>query len=395
MRHQSNQYGKKIGTSLSLFEGPMRLKIGVITFHYAVNYGAVMQAYGLTSFLRKAGHDVEIIDYRPPSARRYVLRAVVGSRWNVTAMLQDFRKYRLFMRFLQRRFDRTERAYLQSHALKTLAERYDVVITGSDQVWNTNTFGYEPAYFLDFGNAASARLVSYAPSSGSTEDWGGAAPEIKRLLERFHHLSVRDDATANLVESQTGRRPTIVLDPTFLGDFSQLIDDRPACDVPYLLVYHVQKSAAVDRWVDLLKKSLGLKVVVVGAPSAAADETHVAVAPERWLGYINGAQFVVTNSFHGTIFSLLYRRPFLVVPHRSGSMRLVDLLERAGLSERFLPTEADASALPKNLIEIDYGAVHRRLEEPLSRSRGFLEQALATACDEQHARLRRKPSHAP
>ena len=130
---------------------------------------------------------------------------------------------------------------------------------------------------------------------------------------------------------------------------------------------------------DVIKRKLGLRAVTVGARSEAADENLVTVSPGQWLGYVKNASAVVTNSFHGTIFSIKQQRPFFVVPHKSGSMRLVDLLERAGLPERMLPAEVSEASLPENLLEVEFDSVHARLADAIKQSQAFLESAAKQA----------------
>ncbi|MGB0767558.1 MAG: polysaccharide pyruvyl transferase family protein [Phycisphaeraceae bacterium] len=356
-----------------------RLTIGIITFHYAINYGAMLQAYALLDTLTRAGHDAEIIDYRPKHSREYMLRALGRSRWHPVGMAKDFLKYRRFMRFMSRHLPTSKKTFYRNEELAELRDAYDLVFTGSDQVWNNKTFGYEPPYYLDFLDPERTTLASYAPSAGSTETWGDNEDDIRRLLGRFHCLSARDQSTLDLVAGCLGNPPEHVLDPTLVGRFDTITDDRRAHPDPYMLIYHVMQSEVIDRKAAEMKQKTGLYTIALGDRSVPADQTRIAVAPERWLGYIKHADMVVTHSFHGTIFSILFRTPFVVVPHRSGSMRLIDLLQRAGVPERLLEPDTDLNALPDSFWDIDFEAIHKRLAPDIARSKAFIDHALQHA----------------
>lgn len=354
------------------------LHVGVVTFHHVVNYGAVLQAWALCDAIRQRGHEPEILDYRPYTARRYVLRALLQSRWNPREVGRDAVKVVKFLRFIHHRLPVSRRTFRQAEGLGGAADKYDAVLTGSDQVWNTRDFGLDRSYFLGFVDPDQTRLGSYAPSAGATTDWGDDAPEVGALLRRFHHLSARDTPTKRLVSEVSGRDAVEVLDPTFLGRFDRLIDDRPIARGSHLLIYQVVASPEMERRTRELKEALGLPAVVVGGRSPAADRECVAVSPQRWLGAVKNADFVVTHSFHGTIFAILYRTPFLVVPHKSGSMRLADLLKRAGVSERLLDPRDPLPGPVEELKKVDFDEVHRRLAPLIKASGGYLDEVLQT-----------------
>jgi len=355
------------------------LRIGILTFHYAINYGAMMQAHGLVDYLSRAGHDVQVIDFRTRVAKRTLLRDVARSRWRPTAMWRDLSKAIAFQRFAHGNFKNSP-TFNQDDDLSLLNDRYDLIIAGSDQIWNIDMFGFEPAYFLDFVDPPRTRLAAYAPSAGPVQQWGDAGPKIAELLNRFHHLSVRDQHTGKLVKEASGRDVTHVLDPTFLGDFDTIVDDPgPPIDEPYILCYYVGRPKAVHVGFDLFKKRMGMKALVVGDPSPAADVTHIAVSPERWISYFRHASFVLTSSFHGTIFSILTRTPF-AIPFRSDSMtRQVDLLSRIGLTDRIVDAATELVGLDDSFFEIDYDRVYKMLEQPVAESRRYLDGVLVDA----------------
>lgn len=356
------------------------LRIGVLTFHCFVNYGAMMQAYGLVSYLTNAGHKVEVIDYWFPHARRSLQHDLGRSRWRPVAMARDVQKICKFWAFTRRSFPLTAKKYDERSDLRELSDRYDLIVAGSDQIWNTALFGYLPDYFLRFADPARVRMAAYAPSAGATIDWGHNTSEIGGLLRRFHHLSVRDLPTAELVRQASGRSAVHVLDPTFLGDLPRAFPDRGSPETaPYALGYFVERKKEIHQAFDTVKRRLGLKLVVVGDRSPAADIQRVAVSPGRFMDYFRHATIVLTNSFHGCILSILCRRPFVIPYHSPGMTRQRDLLERLGLGDRVRDVVTDPSALGDDCLDLDYEAVYRRLEEPRALSHHFLDGVLRDA----------------
>lgn len=357
----------------------MSLRIGLLTFHHVINYGAMMQAYGLVDYLTRAGHDVEVIDYRFPYARRIMLRELARSRWHLPKMARDLTKGFKFHRFNRKHFEQS-RTFRDANDLTALKDRYDLIIAGSDQIWNTHMFGFLPAYFLNFADPAKTQLASYAPSVGNLDQWGPEQDEVGKLLGRFHHLSARDEPTRQLVKQACGRDAKLVLDPTFIGNFDGLVDDAgPPIDEPYILGYYVGRPKPVHEGFERFKKRLGIKVLLVGDPSSAADETHIAVSPQRWLSYFKHARFVVTTSFHGSIFSILNRKPF-AIPFRSSTLnRQADLLRRIGLEDRIIDAATELDAVDESYFDIDYDPVLAKLQELIADSRSYLDGVLESA----------------
>ena len=344
-------------------------RVGVLTFHRVPNFGAALQAWALQDAIRGLGCYVEVLDYRPrileTNFRRRGLRAVVPSlgRWRM-------------QRFVSREFELSPTLATAADVARYVAGApLDVLVCGSDQVWMTDdTQPFEGVYFLDLAIPETVRRVAYAPSCGSIQAFGRHSADVRRSLDRFDHLSVRDFNSVELLRGIGIRDVATVVDPTFLTDFGGLPLRRRR--KPYLAVVGRTDPAAC-RVIESIAGRMGLRVVSAGARCAAADEEHPFVDPTEWVSWISDAEFVVSSLFHGIAVSLSLRRPFLGVDAAGRGFKIVDMLERLGLGDRFL-TKDDEGNLPWNstTLELDYSGVEASLASAVSASRQYLQRAV-------------------
>ena len=317
-------------------------KIGTITFHWATNYGGVLQAYALQQALLKLGEDTEIIDYVPFRVRAWiVLDNIKGRRFG------EFRKERSIARFRRERLCLSKRRYAFDGALKKAAADYTHIITGSDQVWNysfVTTHGKKPklSYFLDFAGD-DVKKFSYAASFGADKMPADYESIVRSRLEKFSAISVREDTGLDIIRGM-GLPACRVCDPTALltkEDYEKLLPDK-APRAKYICSYLIHEgqatAQAVESAVTELRSDLALRRI------ASSDGVT------EWLGAIQGAELVVTNSFHGVMLSLLMETPFIAVPVEGWAMnaRVENILRSTGTSER-LVSSADKDAVKKAL----------------------------------------------
>jgi len=353
------------------------MRIGILTFHWANNYGAVLQAYGLANALQTMGHTVRFIDYTPPG---HGLRWWQGWGFRSGRELPARVLWRLRFEWFRKRHLPTTPQCRSRTDLTAVSRRLDAVIVGSDQVWNGHLTGsFDPTYFLDFVDDHRCRRISYAACFGDTRQPQETVDRAGALLTRFHALSVRNEMSADLVESFSAARPEVVLDPTLLCDYSQFLGATSKA-APYIAVYylaHPQPSHGLEV-LRIVKKRLNLPMVLIGtdADVSWADRTVLSAGPVDWLRILKGAAFVCTDSFHGTIFSIKLKKAFIVWRGYRPD-RLQDYLGRCGLQDRLL-SQSDEATLHR-LIEtsIDYAEVANRLAPHLARSKDFLAKALA------------------
>ena len=355
------------------------MKVGIITFHHTTNYGATLQAYALSKTIKKWGHHVEIIDYRPKGAVLFYLRQLLPFQNKRLQWNKDFYQH-ILQAVKMRRFLRSDlqlspfKCYSNSK-LGQLVETagYDAVVTGSDQVWclTTKFRQFDPAYFLDFlEDKDSCLKVSYAPSVGGTKTFGNQKDEICDLLGRFDRISVRDWHSADLLREECNIESVKVLDPTFLIGYEDILVP-PNAKKPYLLIYNHQGLGELQkRIIEKVSQNRNLEIVSIGSTLKVADRSLVAIEPKAWIGYFKQASYVVTNTFHGTIFSIIFKRDFSVFVGEGKKNKVFDLLALLDLENRIMTDTTNEDRI--DTLEIDYDSVYKKLIPSVEKSTAFL-----------------------
>lgn len=348
------------------------MKVGIITVHSVPNYGAVLQAYALATYLRSTGHDTQTIDYRQPQ-----LEAMYRMRWKFPPAINHWLRLRRNDQFVDTQLP------LSSFKCRSVGEftphikNFDAFITGSDQVWFTGPVQYyDPMYFLDFP-APEKRKISYAASTGGTTDFGEFKPRIREALAQYNHIGVRDSHTAQLVTPLAPHAPTQVVDPVFLCDFTDLIRPKPPCAEPYLLVFG-DFSGRLAPALQAIIKATGLKTIVsLQYPCPQATHRVAAPSPTDWLTYFRHATFVVTSYFHGAAIAAKFERPFISIPTPGRRIKVATMLDWMGLSRRcFLTDPTTTECAARSGESTDWADMRKRLAEKVSQSKAFLEIAL-------------------
>ena len=260
--------------------------------------------------------------------------------------------------------------------LLALKDRYDGVICGSDQVWNPDITGSDRSFFLDFCGE-NTRRIAYAPSFGISRFPEDFREMIRPLLEEFTDLSAREMPGKKLVEELTGREVPLVLDPTFLlqqQQWEQLEQPHRAGDGDYILYYTVRRTDSLMKFCLEKAREKNLKVVYVGGnPLKQLKNKKLQYAydlsPGQFLYLLHHAKYVVTNSFHGTAFSLHYKKDFFLELSSLTNSRLQQIVETAGLQDRVIG--GDCSDGP-----VDYDRVYSRLQQSKALSAAYLKEAI-------------------
>lgn len=343
------------------------MKIGLLTYHNSTNYGAVMQCYATCRALKELGHEVEIINFcqdEKKSSRSFIF----------------YFKMKNFFRFMDERYPKLTESIDNIEILKKRVMNYDCLMVGSDQVWNPQIARDKlEAYFLSFGSEGMRR-VSYASSFGIgewPEDKDDLVPVIKQNLSRFNAISVREDTGRQIIADKFGLNSKVVLDPTLLHrGYTELSGEVvPNHQVICYLLYRSQKQL---EKVKHLASLLGKKPRMISTIHYVKGFTYTyPPSIENWLRYMAGAEFIVTDSFHGLAFSLIYNKQFVVIsPNNGKNSRLLDLLKLVGLEERHF---FDDEEVPYDRLlseKIDYAAVNKRLDKMREKSWNFLKDAL-------------------
>lgn len=361
------------------------MKIGILTFHCAHNYGAVLQCYAMQEFLRSKGYDVEVINYRPEYLlrpykifvlRRFLrknpiklLKAIITESLLLITRIKRFRGFEKFIR---------ERLNISAIVAENyLSSDYDAYIVGSDQVWNPKiTHGFDSVYFADFPFSKGERkFISYAASMEARALSSDQIDFFKRNLGNFDSLSVREDALLQLLQPLTSKHITHVLDPVLMAPpqiWDSFSSDKKKVD-KYVVVYQVRNHPDTLRIAHHIATQIGAKVkLLVAWPQYDVDRTNQTASPEAFVDEIRNAACVVTTSFHGTAFSIIFNRPFYTIKLNDGSdSRSTSLLDSLGLSERLIGI--GHSPL---FTEIDFSKANQRVKELRLQSQSFLLNSL-------------------
>lgn len=367
------------------------MKIVILTFHNAHNYGANLQAYALREYLKSIGHDVKILNYRNKAIEanyigdipyKYGLRDLRHVRRIPKLILSTihtkqsrkywYRRCKNFNQFIDSVIlENDTKVYTKEEVFDY---NCDVYIAGSDQIWNIwLTGGADPVYFLDFDT--DAKKVYYAASNGCSEIPIQALEQFQRSMKSADSISVRESSLGKDIEKTCDVKTESVIDPTLLLDEQQYKDLMVPVNIKedYLMAYFITEDAKVHEMAAFLARVLNLKLVEFHNYYDSNRKDCVQCtdkAPGEFLSYIKNAKFVVTNSFHGTVFSILFGKKFYSI-YKEDS-RKSDLLNSLGLSSRHIYeyNDIDLDA------EIDYSNVYNKLSELRTVSKKFLEDSV-------------------
>lgn len=347
------------------------MKVGILTFHRTTNYGATLQAYALYSFIKKYGHDVEIIDYYPKKLKESYFRHLYNNKFFLFNAIKSWK----IRQFLKSKIKISSFKYSDPLKLNSLNLNYDLILCGSDEIWNINSThtGFDSTYFLDFICKKNIRKVSYAPSFGITKELGSKKSHIKQLLNSFNALSVRDFNSQQIIQNQCNLSAEKVLDPTFLIDDYQKIIKYPKFKRKYMLVYG-GLSFSEQIYVKKVAEASKLHLIAIGYPCKVADSNKLAIGIEEWLGYFANASYVFTNFYHGVVFSIMFKKSFNVFERSSKSIKVRDLLIDYGLEDRILSEDTLGS---KATISEEFNSFHNTdLKKMIEKSQNFIRKQL-------------------
>ncbi len=391
------------------------MRIGITTFHFAENCGAMLQCYALQEKLRSMGADTVIIDYRPQyhekrysvfgtplenaraSYRKYrPLGAFTASRRALRAFLGTIKAHKnaiksLKLKFRFKKFMKANliltKKYKMPEELRRNPPKCDVYVSGSDQLWNPGITGGKPdlVYYLDFA-PRGAKRITYAVSAC---ELGEIPPEAAEAIKKLDCISLRETEMRDKVEAVCGKKAHISIDPVFLlppDRYSGIIRE-PAVSEPYILVYAIPDSGisnfcgAVNK---IGEKYKALYIDISPERLAIRGRTrHLSAAPDEFLGYIRKADLVITNSFHATAFSLLFNKRFVAVPNKSRSSRITELLGRLGLQDRVVSEPEDAAVVAGE--DIDYSGANGLMEDMKRESEDYLRYSIYKDRDRLYA----------
>ena len=334
------------------------MEIGILTFHRAHNYGAVLQCFALQTFLCNQGHSVRVIDYNNKMLWRYY-------KWyNPEEMRYAFsnpkkvlqRCIKLIIKWHKRipRFYAFSR--FQSHELNLcpvsdiFQNPFDLILIGSDQVWNTKiTRGFDPYYWGQFKRPSHTRVATYAASL--KEFWGEKEqPTVYNYLQSLDAVSVREKSLAKAIVTLSPKiNPVVVPDPVLLLSAKEWerLAINPRMNIPYVFFYQARDSERVYEVSEKIAERIGKRLIILSANvnGRNSDECRNA-SPFAFLGWVMNADLIITSSFHVAAFSILFKKQFYCVDLEMGEdNRIKDLLAEVGLEDRFISASDDIDSL--------------------------------------------------
>lgn len=360
------------------------MKVAIITFHRATNYGAVLQAYALQEAVRQCGHECSILDYFCPTMEEYT------AAFNMFEKEHKIKNYivagiKVPFRFIRKkRFQDFCKTYLRlSRPVKNLNEVsgvYDSFITGSDQVWNDYLTGNDMTYFLDFVNSDNKKN-SYAACFGYESLPENLEKSYKKYLVKFNDISVRDETSKKIVRELVGdeKAVSVAVDPTLLWteEFWKKFR-RENQRGKYILVYSLNREIGLMKCAKELSEKYSMEILYICNDIFEVKKhsyvKHIfSPKPEEFISLIANAEYVITNSFHGTVFSLIFHREFYceIQYGDKRNKRIEDLLEKVGCTNRIMTSEGEFDE--KNNI-IQWNVVDDRIANMRKNSLEYLKK---------------------
>lgn len=361
-------------------------KIDIITIHRNCNYGSVLQTYATQNIFIDHGYDVEIIDYirdqdtiegqlnrlKNKSSRIHNPFLLLGAK---LIMLPSYIKKKIvFDRFIRENIKVTPKKYYSNEQLITEEFDAQAFCTGSDQIWNSLwNEGIIKAYYLDFVPDNRVRF-SYASSMGKKEINSAEAETIRPMINKYDLISVRETASINILHKIDYERVRRVLDPTlYLSERKwEAIASSKYKGKRYIVTYNLHHDKRLDTFVKKLSKEKDLSVINISYNwHDIVRKGHLAWCPkvEEYLDLIRNAEYVVADSFHATVFSIQFRKKFLIFYPEESSIRIRDLLETTGLQERGV----ELGEIRLIDSPIDYNRVHSIIQELRKQDEEYIQ----------------------
>ena len=358
-------------------------EVGILTFHRAINHGAILQCYALYKTLEKQGYDVTVIDYRQPYIeeqykyhRNIFLysefkKVLSNPRWIpgyiFRVLPEKYQKIKTFNK-LSRKLKFTKAV----NRAECIPDFFDTIIIGSDQVWaNYCTNGIDEVYYGNFPHSRS-KIIGYAISSNIESLKENGNEKLRDLCKNFTSIAFREEGISNYLQKNIGLRSEVVLDPTLLLDsneWNKIIEDI-SIEKPrkYILTYFLNENFdrdVLDNKITTFAQERDCKVVELGSISRS---------PEEFVSWIKDANYIITSSFHATIFSIIFKKELYTLrTHNGKDIRYINLMHKLGMQDRVIDYE-DLSHINSPII--DYKKVEDKIIQARRTSIDFLRNSL-------------------
>ena len=373
------------------------MRIGILTLPLHTNYGGILQAYALQTVLERMGHEVKVLDKpfipqmlpwwkRPYSyTKRAIKKYVLGERNGIFQERDAYQHQVIERKFTQPFIESHIHRFVISHLTDINPTDFDAIVVGSDQIWRMmyfNGFWSTPLAsdaFLGFTEGWNIKRISYAAS------FGVDIPDIpkkqledcKKAIARFDGISVREKSGVDACKKYLDVDAKWVLDPTMLlerSDYQKLIS-KSTSQKPILMSYVLDESPEIAALRSKIALEKGLEIKITNLPDTGTGERGTRPQPplEDWLQAFDEAKYVINDSFHACVFSILFHKQFTVIGNKKrGLARFQSLLKLFGLEDRLITRSDEYRDLP----DIDYDCVDRILNEKREEAYKFLAESL-------------------
>lgn len=366
-------------------------KVKILTYHCAMNVGAVLQCYALSTYLKNTGVDVEVIDYRDPKVVCEAIEQIIYIKKNdpkkyFKSRIRRFIKTSIkflcgrcgvegfkpntpqaFENFVSKKLPLTSTSYYSKEELSNVSEDGTAFLVGSDQVWNPDLSANPEIYFLEF--LKEGKKMAYAASFGKANITKECKDLVLSNLSSFNYISVREEEGSKIVKELIGRDCLWVMDPVFLlteRQWKRLMFRRPIKE-QYILIYRMEDNELFRQEVQQIKiAEPNLKVVVFDYIEDGLDyDVFVKCkGPLEFISYIYYCKYMITNSFHGTAFSIIFSKEGIVIPHKTLNNRIASIMSLIDVKQ-------------ENGIYHLYGSEMSKLNQSIQQSKDFLKTALS------------------
>lgn len=364
------------------------MKTATMTFHAAHNYGSALQAYALQRTIQDLGHENQIIDFRTP--RQMDMYRVFTKRKGIKYLIKNLtrglhyfalqERHRRFESFIDSKLVLTNERYTSIRELELANFDFDCYVAGSDQIWNPIPVDFDWAYYLPF--VKSGKRIAYAPSLGPLSSVGDETfqKQIAEYVSLFDHVTVRDNDAAEKMSKLTASTPQVVVDPTLLLDkatWELLVTPKRIHEGRYIFFYTLFADSEMIDMVKGLSQKFGLPVVVSNFSNQHdvlnPFEKHYDSGPLEFLNLIYHADMVITSSFHGTAFSVIFQKKLYSI-RGNRDARISTLLNAVGMSECVVSNVEDIRK--KDIGTPDYRVVEQKLHQLAESSKSILKDML-------------------
>ena len=344
-------------------------KAGIITFHNAENYGAALQTYALMKTLETFGLDVRVVDYRN---RGVFVRNLLKNLFYMATFQNPLQNQQHFQNFQQQYLNLTNKAYRTLEKFEQDADQFDLLFFGSDQIWNPDLAnGFDPLYFGVF--QTHARKIAYAASLGKDDITAQQRQKLNQLVQNLDAVGVREETMRALIN----REASCVVDPCMLlsAEAWHEIAELSLKRTNFIFIYQLFRNPKIIETAIDLRNRLGVEVLVLSPYPLPFPPKGIhklgRITPKAFITYFYRANAVISDSFHGTLFSILFKKPFYTLLPGAKTGRITTLLQKLGLSDRIVTLE------PLPSITVDYQIVDSLLQQEIQGSLNFIRRNIS------------------